>query len=443
MSDRPGGFDDWDVAELDDLDGTVDAPADQPGAQDLDEPFGDDAGPAQRRSYAPFVPGEGFQAEALREARQADPFLSDPDEDDEAAGPGLRPPPAGMKRRDRREWRLLETARLHRLAAADRRDPEQAWRGGFMRPAPGWLNRKSRKAWLVAERADTRRWWQQQRGSTGMAAQERAAGVLVVAGVIAVVVIVIAGGLVIKRLVSHHDSAPAAAQATSSTSTQPAAAVSPVATAPAPVAAAFPSPTPSASTDSSRPGPAGPPGRAGGSALLGSGWQPIPPGGVAAVQPSTGGGLRIDPAQVRPVPAPSTAPSAKELSSPTGAVLAWLARTCPADWRQPYGAAAALARTGMTAAAWTADTVALDAENRTWWNTEVVPDKQVRVCGELTATLSDGHQASPTFARVVFTADKVMTAPGRAVQAWRVAGVRQVLRQPDGRWLVDTAAVGG
>lgn len=395
MSDRPGGFDDWDVAELDDLDRTVDAPADQPGAQDLDDPFGDDAGPAQRRSYVPFVPGEGFQAEALQQARQADPFLSDPDEDDQAAGPGLRPPPAGMKRRDRREWRLLETARLHRFAAADRRDPQQAWRGGFMRPAPGWLNRKSRKAWLVAERADTRRWWQLQRGSTGMAAQERAAGVLVVA------------------------------------------------TAPAPVTAAFASPTPSASTDSSRPGPAGPPGRAGGTALLGSGWQPIPPGGVAAVQPSTGGGLRIDPAQVRPVAAPSTAPSVKELSSPTGAVLAWLARTCPADWRRPYGAAPGLARTGMTAAAWTADTVALDGQTRTWWNTEVVPGKQVRVCGELTATLSDGHQASPTFARVVFTADKVMTAPGRAGQAWRVAGVRQVLRQPDGRWLVDTAAVGG
>ncbi len=309
MSDRPGGFDDWDVAELDDLDGTVDAPADRLGAPDQEDPFGDDGGPAQRRSYVPFVPGEGFQAEALREARQADPFRGDPDEEDEAAGPELRPPPAGMKRRDRREWRLLETARLHRLAAADRRDPEQAWRGGFMRPAPGWLNRRAQKAWLVAERADTRRWWEQQRNRGGVAEQERAAGALVVAGVIAVVVIVIAGGLVIKRLVSDHDSAPAAAQAASATSTPPAA-VSPVATAPAPIAAAA-LPSTAVSTQQSRPGPAGPPGRAGGTALLGSGWQPIPPGGVAAVQPSTGGGLRIEPAQVRPVPAPTTGPTVR------------------------------------------------------------------------------------------------------------------------------------
>ncbi|GGM15880.1 hypothetical protein [Nakamurella endophytica] len=396
----------------------------------------EDVGPgwAARVRHVPFTADTADVAArggvSSRAARQEDPFRADPDEQDAVGGPRLRPPPAGMQRRDRREWRMLEAARLHRLLAADRRaDPDGSWRGGFLQPAPGWMNRKARKAWLAAERQEARQWWQHRR-TAGGDARERATGALLLAAVIAVVVAALAAGLLISRLSGHVSS--------SSTSSLE------------PTGAFVPSVTSSRSawsdartgTRMSRPGPAGEPGRAAGTALLGSGWEPTPAGGVIAVKPSTGRGLRVDAAAVRPAPIPTTAPTDRDLSTPTGAVRAWLARTCAADWRRPFGASVTLARPAMTGREWTVEDPARDREGRAWWEAQVVPGRQLLMCGGFTAALSDGHQASSTFARVVFTADKVLTEPGRSARVWRTAGVRQVVLS-DGRWLVDAAVVGG
>jgi len=362
---------------------------------------------------------------------------------DQDTGPRVgrvRPPPKGLSRRDRHQWRTLEVARAQRESQAAEQFFHQlrtGWSKGFIRNPPRGLGRKGRRAWLAAERDATRRWWAQHRASD-QDIDARSAGVLVV-------VLLMGAGLTYLAVFGRHSAPAAAGPATqASSSASPAPATSAAAGA-LPTAAALPSAASTARAavpGAGEQADAGVSGAQTGSQPVEGRWQPTPAGGVTPVPAPTVAAL--DPAGVELVPQPVGPATAAQLATPVGAVTAWLARTCPSRWTDPYGAdltrGLALMTTAGSAAAKAA--LAADTTGPGLWKAAAA-DRQTRACGDFDVQLSADAPTAGGVAFVEYIAHRVVTAPGAARRVEQLTGARILVRQSDGRWLVDRPVIGG
>ncbi|MBV9163269.1 MAG: hypothetical protein JO281_17315 [Pseudonocardiales bacterium] len=86
---------------------------------------------------------------------------------------------------------------------------------------------------------------------------------------------------------------------------------------------------------------------------------------------------------------PAGEATAGELSSPEGAVAAWLARWCPYSSTEAFGAAEQRARSAMTAAGWAEFDPAQHERARQSWQT-IVAERQTARCSAPRALVSRG-----------------------------------------------------
>ena len=168
---------------------------------------------------------------------------------------------------------------------------------------------------------------------------------------------------------------------------------------------------------------------------------PIPPSGVAPtiVQPRAA----TDPSTVVVVAAPQGPPALQELAGPESAARAWLARWCPfTTTEERFGDAERRARPAMTAEAWSLfDPAGDDRAARSWEQATAA-----RESGNCSAPVAQIVPSAPrTAERVVVraTADRLVTTAAGSRYVELVAATRVMLRQIDGTWRVDLAAVGG
>ena len=367
-------------------------------------------------------------------ADPADPFTRAASETDREPGVRLRRPPSGMGRRDRREWKMLEAARVHRLRTDELRTaPDGSFRAGFISSPPKYLDRRCRKAWLAIERESSKSWWEHRRRGGDAAHRER--GALAVALIAAALL----GGWVIIGLF-HHSAAAAAPTTTTAVSGSSTMSTDPAAAAVSTVAG-VPAEAPVVSAPATRPGPAGEPGQLG---TLDHGWSPTPAGGVPPItdlpKPTP-----INPAAVHLLAAPTGAPTAADTASPSAVVAAWAARTCPHNPAQSFAAARAAVKPLMTVSGWATDTN--DPQEQGFF-AYMAAQKEITRCAAITVTVSPDQPTTGGLAYVLFHGQRVVTdatpGGGRSTPVVTVmSGVRTVLRQPDGRWLVDVTAPPG
>ena len=391
--------------------------------------------------YRPWTPGSADRSfdDADGWVDERDPFTRAASEQDREPGVRLRRAPSGMGRRDRREWKMLEAARVHRLRTDElRAAPEGSFRPGFVTSPPKYLDRRSRRAWLAIERESSKSWWEHRRSWTrDVGNRER--GALAVA--------LVAGGLLSWWVIAgwlHHPAAtaapPAVSPTTSASSLPPISAAA--AAAPVPSSAPGAAPVnPVSTAAASRPGPAGEPGQLG---TLDHGWSPTPAGGVPAIT-APPAATPINPASVHLIARPTGRVSAADTADPKAAVTAWAARMCPQSWTDTFLADRAPVKPLMTTSGW-ADEIG-NPQERNYWAFAADRKQQTR-CAAVTVTVSPDQPTGGGLAYVLYRGLRVVTigapAGGRSAPVVTVmSGVRTVLRQPDGRWLVDVAAPPG
>lgn len=349
-----------------------------------------------------------------------------------------RPPPKGLSHRERRVWRSLEVSRIQREVQASQQISSQqrsGWSNGFIRNPPRGLDRKGREAWLAAEREASRSWWAQRRAGD-QDIDIRAAGVLVV-------VLLLGAGLFYLALFGPHRGDASTASAAAAAAATPAAPAAPTSTEQTPTSA--PASVAAVTTRLVVPGAgdqAAVPGAGTGPQPVAGHWQPTPAGGITPIPAPTA--APVDPAAVNLVPQPTGPATTAELDTPVGAVTAWLARTCPSRYSQPYGAEVAAGRAVMTTAGWAAAErqLAADTTGPQLWKTAAA-DRQTRTCGDLDVQRSPDAPTGSGVAFVEYTAHRVVTTPGSSDRVEQLTGARMVIRQGDGRWLVDRPVIGG
>lgn len=159
----------------------------------------------------------------------------------------------------------------------------------------------------------------------------------------------------------------------------------------------------------------------------------------------------MDAGSLRVVDPPVGEPTPVELGTPEGAMRAWLARLCPFDHVDPFGAAEQRARAAMTDAGWaTLNPVDGDAGGderaRLSWEKTVAAGESGR-CAEPTAQISLEAPRTATSAIVIGAVTRVVTSPDsdpdQAPYVEQLSQVRLVRRGADGLWRVDLPAEGG
>ncbi|ANN21691.1 hypothetical protein SD37_10360 [Amycolatopsis orientalis] len=143
-----------------------------------------------------------------------------------------------------------------------------------------------------------------------------------------------------------------------------------------------------------------------------------------------------------PLPsAESPRPDAATLFADPAAVSAeWLRQWCTLDWREPMNANLDRAARYQTPAAAKDDRRAGDNED----TYRSVREQQLSSgCDEVTATASPEAPQSANVAYLVLSARRVNSSAGVAFESEQVRSVRRVLRQTDGRWLVDIRVEAG
>ncbi|WP_447002372.1 hypothetical protein ACRAKI_21860 [Saccharothrix isguenensis] len=168
---------------------------------------------------------------------------------------------------------------------------------------------------------------------------------------------------------------------------------------------------------------------------------PIPPSGVAPTiaQPRTA----TDPSTIVVVAAPQGSPTRQELAGPESAARAWLARWCPfTTTGEQLGDAESRARPAMTAEAWSLfDPADDDRAVRSWEQATAAGESAT--CSAPVAQIVPSAPRAPERVVVRVTADRVVTTAAGTRYVEPVASTRVMLRQGDGTWRVDLAAVGG
>ncbi|MDU0293316.1 hypothetical protein [Saccharothrix longispora] len=168
---------------------------------------------------------------------------------------------------------------------------------------------------------------------------------------------------------------------------------------------------------------------------------PIPPSGVAPTQahPRTA----TDPATIAVITAPPGPPARRELADPQDAAEAWLARWCPfTTGEDQFGDAERRALPAMTDVARSLFDPTGDERTARSWEQAGAAGETGR-CSAPVAQVVPSAPRTPQRVVVRVAADRVITtaAGGRYVES--LSSTRVMLRQADGTWRVDLAAVGG
>lgn len=177
-------------------------------------------------------------------------------------------------------------------------------------------------------------------------------------------------------------------------------------------------------------------------------------GSVQATTPTPGPGSRLMLPTARPITpsggldTPSTVPPAppaldtspQVFADPVTVARAWMTQWCAGDYREPRNGNVERAAAYQTPAGKAADLAAGDTEAG---YRAVVEQKLTSRCDRITAEISPEAPGGPDRAYVVLTANRTRLAADTAFQVEPVASTRLVLRQPDGRWLVDAHVEAG
>ncbi|MEU3650973.1 hypothetical protein AB0E59_46990 [Lentzea sp. NPDC034063] len=142
------------------------------------------------------------------------------------------------------------------------------------------------------------------------------------------------------------------------------------------------------------------------------------------------------------VPPPPTAPTAAttDFTDPVAVTRAWMTQWCASDYRQPRNNNVERATVFATTAGKTADLQTGDSEAS---HRAVVEQKLSTRCDRITAELIPEAPRGEDQVYVRATASRTLLAADVAFQAEQVFTTRTVLRQPDGRWLVDVHVEAG
>ncbi|MGM1062045.1 hypothetical protein [Saccharothrix sp. Mg75] len=168
---------------------------------------------------------------------------------------------------------------------------------------------------------------------------------------------------------------------------------------------------------------------------------PIPPSGVAPAEarPRTA----TDPATIAVITAPPGPPARHELADPQDTAGAWLSWWCPFSTSEDqFGDAERRAQPAMTDAAWSLFDPAGDEQAARSWEQATAAGETGR-CSAPVAQVVPSAPRTPQRVVVRVAADRVVTTAAGARYVEPVSSTRIVLRQADGTWRVDLAAVGG
>ncbi|CRK57003.1 hypothetical protein [Alloactinosynnema sp. L-07] len=113
---------------------------------------------------------------------------------------------------------------------------------------------------------------------------------------------------------------------------------------------------------------------------------------------------------------------------------------CATDYREPINAAIERAATFATPAGTAADLAKGDTPATYRTSVEL---KVGNRCDHISATVSPEAPRAPGAVYVVITARRTQLADDHPFQVVPVVTTRAVLRQPDGRWLVDVHVEAG
>lgn len=163
----------------------------------------------------------------------------------------------------------------------------------------------------------------------------------------------------------------------------------------------------------------------------------IPIGSVAPRPP-----LQTVPATVIPLPTvESPRPDdAGIFADPATVSAEWLRQWCTLDWREPMNANLDRAARYQTSSSAKDDRREGDTDD----TYRSMREQQLSSgCDEVTAMSSPEAPQSADVAYLVLSARRVNSAAGVAFEAEQVRSARRVLRQTDGRWLVDTRVEAG
>ncbi|MEV7043740.1 hypothetical protein [Amycolatopsis sp. NPDC051061] len=163
----------------------------------------------------------------------------------------------------------------------------------------------------------------------------------------------------------------------------------------------------------------------------------VPVTTVAPRSPAQSGVTVVPPLSPATPPAPGD-PAVFATAQAVG--VEWLRQWCAVDWREPMNANLDRAARFQTAAAARADRRDGDDENTYRSARE---QQLISACDRITATESPEAPHSAEVAYLIISARRVDSASGTAFEDRPVQSVRRVVRQPDGRWLVDEQVEAG
>ncbi|TWP46058.1 hypothetical protein FKR81_37460 [Lentzea tibetensis] len=123
-----------------------------------------------------------------------------------------------------------------------------------------------------------------------------------------------------------------------------------------------------------------------------------------------------------------------DFHDPIAVARAWMTQWCATDYRQPRNNNVERATVYATTAGKTSD---LAAGDTTATFLKAIERKLAHRCDQLTAETSRELPSGPDNVIVVLTARRTLLTADQPVQSEHVSTTRAVLRQPDGRWLVD------
>ncbi|WP_410570371.1 hypothetical protein [Amycolatopsis sp. cmx-4-61] len=141
-----------------------------------------------------------------------------------------------------------------------------------------------------------------------------------------------------------------------------------------------------------------------------------------------------------PAPAPSPPFTADVYASPVSVATAWMTQWCSTDWQQPRNANVQRAAALQTSFAAAADLAAGDSEAA---YRQMQDMKVSSACDHVAAEVDPEAPAGQNRVFVIVTANRTRLADGRPFQTAPESSTRAVVRQSNGRWLVDVAVDAG
>ncbi|TDQ00602.1 hypothetical protein EV186_102463 [Labedaea rhizosphaerae] len=166
----------------------------------------------------------------------------------------------------------------------------------------------------------------------------------------------------------------------------------------------------------------------------------VPDHGVRPITPKPP--AKADPRSVRLAPAPTRPPTAADLATPESAARAWMARSCPFDYRRPPDAAWRAAAPALTDQERLRSDPARDPRYARSWQ-QIVSAQENGRCSSPTAMVSPEAPRTSDRAVVIVSASRVVTSPVHPPYVEDQFAVRIVIRGQDQLWRVDAETTGG